>query len=141
MVDVKYEMFKIKEYDLWDLYLHMNQFPYVGRTYAWAKNPDAKKLTDMSLKEAEELHTAIIPEVNNALVESFEIDWLNLAISGNTTQHLHAHLIPRYNSPRKFYGEIFEDPNPKGNYSPYPKKELSRETLLKIVADIKLFLE
>ncbi len=50
---------------------------------------------------------------------------------------MHAHLIPRYHSPRLVHGIEFVDPNPKGNYAPYPKKELDLAILLRIKEDIK----
>jgi len=32
--EIDYEQLKIKTYDFWDLYLHVSQFPYLGRCYA-----------------------------------------------------------------------------------------------------------
>jgi len=36
-----YSAFKIKTYDYWDLFLHKNQFSYIGRCYAAAIREDA----------------------------------------------------------------------------------------------------
>ena len=135
----------LKTFDLWHLFLHPKQFPYVGRCYAVARRgfkdeidmrlrqmPEAKKVTDMSSRETIELFDIIVPEWDEAVKALFGHDWPNVAILGNEWPHLHAHLIPRYNTPRNFQGMEFVDPNPKGNYAPYPKKELPAETLIAI---------
>ena len=129
---VVFDKFKIKTYSLWDLYLHKNQFPYVGRCYAAAKRENAAKITDMTPEEGAELFNIIIPEWDKSISALFQHDWPNVAILGNDWPHLHAHLIPRYSTPRTVQGIEFVDPNPKGNYSPYPKKELPLELLLQI---------
>ena len=131
-----YEQFKIKEYELWDLFLYKNQYPYIGRCYASAKNQDADLITSMTPSECCELLYTIIPEWHRSVIELYKCDRPNIAISGNTWNHLHCHLIPRYNSKRSFEGIDFIDPNPKGNYSPYPKKEISLDILHKIKQDI-----
>src|SRR3989344_4410977 len=132
-----YEQFKIKEYDFWGLFLHVNQYPYLGRCYAWAKREDADYITGIKSGELIELFGDILPAWNKAVYELFQHDRPNLAILGNEVPHLHAHLIPRYNSPREFEGITFTDPNPTGNYSPYPKQKLSLEVLLRIRDSIK----
>jgi len=132
-----YEHFKIKVYDNWELFLHTNQYPYLGRCYAWAIRPDANKVTDMDKTETDELFNIIVPEWDRAVSELFDHDWPNVSYLGNTSPHLHWHLIPRYHTPRKFYDTDFIDPNPTGNYAPYPKKPLPEEVLMQIKRDIK----
>ena len=131
-----YEQFKIKRFDLWDLYLHKNQFPYLGRCYASAIREDANLVTDMKTSEAEELISMVIPSWHRAVSKLFGESRPNVAILGNEWPHLHAHLIPRFKEPKHFYDIEFVDPNPKGNYSPYPKREISLEVILKIKEDI-----
>ena len=132
-----YEQCKIKKYDHWQLYLHQHQYPYIGRCYAWALRDDAQKIVDMSKGEWEELFGVIIPAWDTAVKELFQHDWPNVACLGNTSPHLHWHLIPRYHSPREFHDMPFIDPNPTGNYAPYPKKELPLELILTIKEEIK----
>ena len=94
-----YEKLKVKEYNLWDLFLHEQQHPYIGRCYVWARRGEAKKVTDMTLAEGAELFQTIIPSWDNAIKNLFNHDWPNVAIFGNEAPlHLHAHLIPRYNT-------------------------------------------
>ncbi|MFH1307386.1 MAG: hypothetical protein ABIH72_00865 [archaeon] len=140
MVQINYDTFKIKRYNLWDLFLHTKQFPYIGRCYAWAKREDAVKIEDMNPKERKELFEKVVPDWEKAVSAAFAHDWTNLAFFENTTSHLHAHLIPRYNTPKEAYGIEFIDPNPKGNYSPYPHQELEGEVLIKIKEDIKTWI-
>jgi|SRR3989338_508735 len=132
-----YSEFKIKEYDFWDLFLHVNQYPYLGRCYAWAKREDADQITGIKSGELVELFGDIIPNWNLAVQQLFQHDRPNLAILGNEASHLHAHLIPRYNTPRTFYNITFTDPNPTGNYAPYPKQKIELDTLLYIRDSIK----
>lgn len=127
-----YEQFKIKIYNSWDLYLHASQFPYVGRCYAWAKRENSKKVLDMTKEDRDELFDVVIPQWENAVNVNFSPDWTNISSLGNTTPHLHWHLIPRYHSPREVKGIQFVDPNPIGNYAPYPKMEISLDILLEI---------
>lgn len=132
-----YEQFKIKEFFLWDLYLHKNQYPYLGRCYASAIRGDVNLVTDITKQEAEDLFSIVIPSWHKAVSELFGESRPNVAILGNEWPHLHAHLIPRFQGTRHFYKIDFIDPNPKGNWSPYPKREISLEVLLRIKGDIK----
>ena len=132
-----YNQFLIKRFEHWELYLHKNQYPYIGRCYAAAIREDANLVTEMQEKEREELFADIIPKWHRSVQQLYGDSRPNIAIFGNEWPHLHAHLIPRFEGTRNFYGIDFTDPNPKGNYSPYPKKELPLETLLTIKANIK----
>jgi diadenosine tetraphosphate (Ap4A) HIT family hydrolase len=132
-----YEEFKIKAYDSWDLFLHMNQYPYIGRCYAWARRENAGKVNEMNPDEREELFGLVIPEWDNAVSELFGEHWPNVACFGNEAPHLHWHLIPRYSSSIVRYGVEFRDPNPGGNYSPYPKRRIEKRVLIQIKEDIQ----
>ena len=127
----------LKGYEHWDLLLAHQCYPYIGRCKAWAKREEADHLTDMSKAERDELFDVILPEYKRAVTELFNPYRINLAIFGNTVRHLHAHFIPRYEEEKEFYGITFVDPNPYGNYAPYPKKQLERDVILKIAEDIK----
>lgn len=132
-----FDQFKIKEYHHWDLFLDKRQYPYIGRCYAWAKRPNADLITDMNTSELLELFMQVIPSWDDAVKALFTRDRPNVAILGNEAPHLHAHLIPRYSTPRTFHGIEFVDPNPKGNYAPYPKKELPLDVIMTIKDDIR----
>ena len=130
-----YEQWKIKQFNLWNLYLHKNQYPYLGRCYASAIRKDADIVTDMTKEESEELFSQIIPAWHKTITDLFGTSRPNVALFGNEWNHLHAHLIPRFSS-KEQYGITFTDPNPKGNYAPYPKREIPKDILLQIKEDI-----
>ena len=94
-----YNQLKIKSYNFWDLFLHENQYPYIGRCYASAKREDADLVTGMDPHEMWELFQTIIPQWDVAVYELFNRSRPNVAILGNKWEHLHAHLIPRYKTP------------------------------------------
>lgn len=132
-----YEQFKIKRFDNWDLYLHVQQFPYLGRAYAWARRDGVNEVSQMNSDERDELFDVVIPSWENSMKLFHDKFRTNLAIFGNTSPHLHAHLIPRFETPRQYRGIDFIDSNPTGNYAPYPKKELPLEMLLSIKEQIR----
>jgi len=131
-----YEQFKIQSYNHWDLYLHLQQYPYLGRSYAAASRANADVITDITAEECNELFFKIIPAWNHAIHRLFGKFRPNVAILGNDWPHLHAHLIPRFQEPKEFYGIQFVDPNPRGNYAPYPKLKIATNILLQIKEDI-----
>ena len=133
---MEYDDYRIRSYYFWDLFLHKEQYPYIGRAYAWALRDDAQLTTDMEAHERKELFEKVLPDWNAAVKKTFQHDWTNVASLGNTTAHLHWHFIPRYRSLKDAYGMCFEDPNPNGNYAPYPKKDIPLETLMQIKKDI-----
>ena len=133
---IDYEQFKIKRFAFWDLYLHQNQSPYIGRCYASAIREDANLVTEMEKGEAEELSSIIVPSWHHVVSKLFGDSRPNVAILGNEWPHLHAHLIPRFHGTKYFYGIEFVDPNPRGIYSPYPKQEIALEVLLNIKENI-----
>lgn len=133
----EFDQFKIRSYTHWDLFLDKKQYPYLGRCYAWAKRGQADLVTDMSVQELHELFLNIIPCWDDAVKTLFKRDRPNIAILGNEEPHLHAHLIPRYNTPRTYDGIEFVDPNPTGNYAPYPKKDIRLDILLAIKEEIR----
>lgn len=90
----------------------------------------------MNVAEHEELFGVMLPAWNLAEKKLFQHDLPNFAIFANTARHLHAHFIPRFNTPRVFAGMEFVDPNPKGNYAPYPKKELPVEVFADILENM-----
>jgi diadenosine tetraphosphate (Ap4A) HIT family hydrolase len=133
---IDFRLLKIKEFEFWNLQLHQNQFPYIGRCYAWCKRDNAKSALDMNEKENAELFSKIIPSWWNAVKALYDSERPNISCYGNEAPHLHWHLIPRFSGKRMFYSITFEDRNQKSNYAPYEKKEISLDMLIKIKNDI-----
>jgi diadenosine tetraphosphate (Ap4A) HIT family hydrolase len=132
-----YSKFLLREYHHWDLFLHKNQYPYLGRAYAWARREEAVEVKDMTTSEREELFDIVLPHWEMAMERNYGKFKTNFAFFGNDTPHLHAHFIPRFNEVKRFYELEFIDPNPTGNYAPYPKREVSLEVLMRIKEDLK----
>ncbi|MEI6058913.1 MAG: hypothetical protein WCP89_04035, partial [archaeon] len=108
------------------------QFPYLGRSYAWAKRENATDVSEMSSSERDELFDRVLPEWERAVKGMFKHDLTNVACLCNTARHLHWHFIPRYISLRTRGGIEFMDQNPDGNYAPYPKRDLPLELIFEI---------
>jgi diadenosine tetraphosphate (Ap4A) HIT family hydrolase len=117
---IHYEQLKIKEYQLWTLYLNEYQC-YLGRVCLVAKRSDAKDFIDITEAEREEFFL-IAKEVNAALQDLFAPDLMNYAALGNNFNHLHVHLIPRYKDERVFIGIKFIDKRWGSNYAPYDRE-------------------
>ena len=133
---MEFEKLKIKTYDNWDLYLHTHQNPLIGRSYAWAKRPEAKSVIDMTPHEREELFTQVIPEWDKAVKTLYNHDLVNVSALCNNAKHLHWHLVPRHHNFKEFYREEFKDPIPHRNYAHLDKKPVSDDLLIKIRDDI-----
>lgn len=131
-----WEVYLIKEYKYWKLYLHINQY-YLGRVHVWAKREGLLDLMNINKEEQEELFQ-IGKEANKALKELFNYDLMSYIVQGQKTQHLHVHFIPRYKEPRTFNGIKFVDEQWGKSYSPYNNDfDISLETKLKLVEEIK----
>ncbi|PIN91240.1 hypothetical protein COU57_01410 [Candidatus Pacearchaeota archaeon CG10_big_fil_rev_8_21_14_0_10_32_14] len=88
-------------------------------------------------RERDELFDDVIVQWELAINSLYKNKKVNVAFLANTSEHLHAHLIPRFGQDEfEKYEIVFKDPNPTGNYAPYPKKEIPLDILLTIKSDI-----
>jgi len=124
MADLDFEHLLLKEYAFWKVYLHSEQYPYVGRCYAAATRADAHEYLDLTREEHEEFSMIIVPSWLFAVKSLFPVHKPNICFLGNTWNHAHGHLIPRYARQFMYEGIEFIDPNPKGNYAPYMKRDM-----------------
>lgn len=145
-----YERFLIaSEYQYWKVYLHEQQ-QYLGRVYVSAKREEASGFAGtymrhdflaMNRSEREELFEIVMPKVKYALYELWRPDRFNYAELENEWEHLHIHIIPRYETPRMFDGITFTDTRWGKNYAPYDKAfKVPEETLMSIRDKIRLAL-
>jgi diadenosine tetraphosphate (Ap4A) HIT family hydrolase len=135
---MEYTKYLIKEYKYWELYLHLNQYPYIGRCYAWAKRTDANHFSDMTELEILEFKNNIVPDFENQLNSKFpSILRFNYTVMGNEAPHLHFHMIPRYEKDFIFMGVDCKDDKKDGNYAPYEKKKISDEVIEKLLVLLK----
>ncbi len=135
----KFEHLVIEDFEFWRLYLHPRQYPYIGRCYAASLREDAKSVVDMNGAERGELYEVVLPVWGRAVEKMFGHNSQNadVACFANEWPHLHWHLIPRFDEVVSYGGCQFRDENFGANYSPYPKKELPLELILRLVADMR----
>ena len=132
----------IAVFEHWELYLHEETTPYLGRCIAWAKRPNAQRYTDMTSEENEELRMIVgvwFEALSGWLIEEGQPAPYreNISVLGNSTPHLHAHLIPRYEKPVTVFGTVFTDPRPGHHYKPYEKKASNPKTVLRITEALR----
>jgi len=97
----------VKKYNHWTVNIHPNQ-EYLGRCVIWCDRKNALDLTDVTEDEKHEFFQ-IIQELKKTLEKAFNPDWMNYSFLGNSTRHLHCHMVPRYKNEREFAGIIFKD--------------------------------
>ncbi len=129
-----YAWYAIKNYRYWRMYMHPNQYPYLGRCYASSHRIEAQSVTDMTLEEMIEFYQVILPQWRSVITSSWGEFLPNVAFFSNTWPHLHVHMIPRFEINPVHYGVHFEDRNRGRNYAPYISLELS----IPLMADIKI---
>jgi len=125
----------IKKYKYWELYIHTNQ-SYLGRCIVWCKRNDAEDLPDATEEEQKELFV-ILGEVEGVINKTFHPGILNYAFLGNSTHHLHGHIIPRYSKDQEFDGVIFTDERWGHNYKTNHDFKISDGTFGKILGLLK----
>jgi len=134
----EFSKYKIKDYHHWSVFLHQNQ-GYLGRSIVWCNWENALDFADITSEEQGELFI-ILTELKKAIQKSFSPDWLNYAFLGNEIRHVHGHIVPRYASPRKFEGTVFEDALYGRHYKTDHNFSIPIEVVEKIRLRIKEFL-
>lgn len=100
------EHLKIKDYQYWTLYVGLSH-----QCIGWcdvALKRHIEFFEDLSEDEFKELKK-IVRDWKKSLRNLFKPNWFNIMQLGNSTQHLHFLLVPRYNHPVKYKGRIFVD--------------------------------
>ena len=136
MADSEFERLKLKGYLHWTLYLNANQ-SYLGSAYAWLNRPgEMQRLSQLMWFEMDELFEHVLPQYEKALERFSGPDHVNYAWLGNNFEqhggHGHMHLVPRYETERRFVGLAFFDVRWGKNYAPRSEWQGSEEVLLKI---------
>lgn len=117
---MNFEELRIKSYKTWTLYLNEYQC-YLGRVCLVANRESAKDFISTTSEERNEFFQ-ICEQVNAALKNLFAPDLMNYASLGNNFNHLHVHVIPRYEKERTFGGIKFTDKRWGSNYAPYDRE-------------------
>jgi diadenosine tetraphosphate (Ap4A) HIT family hydrolase len=86
----------------------------------------------------EEPVTALLPEewselqselqwLTGRLQEAFSPDHFNYAFLQNGDRHIHLHVIPRYEQPRRFADTDFSDSDYPGHYTPGVERRVGQD--------------
>ena len=75
--------------------------------------------------------------VKRAATTLIKPNHMDVAISGNRTPHLHAHLVPRFREPVNYEGREFIDCNNGGSYAYCGERALSDVVMTPMRDDLK----
>ena len=104
-----FELYEIKEYAYWSLQLFRDDQYYLGRCVAVLDSRHIVDITELTEDEREELFETVLPELQQSLDTISSPDMYNYASIGMDCSHFHLHIIPRYNTPTEFNGQVFKD--------------------------------
>ena len=109
---------------------------FLGRCY-FALNLHETDVTKLLQAERDSLW-AFFSRAKSALDSLFAPDHYNYVFLMNLTPHLHAHIIPRYGSPREFAGETFIDGRLGDHYDTQASHLLGDDAYDELAAAIRL---
>lgn len=121
--------------DHWTIVVNSDQ-AFLGRCY-FALTRHETDVTKLSQAERDSLWD-FFARAKGALDSLFSPDHYNYVFLMNVTPHLHAHIIPRYDSPREFAGETFIDGRHGDHYDTQASHMLSDDVLDELAAAIRL---
>ena len=118
----------------WTIILNENQAT-LGRVYFALRRHE----TDITLLTADEQADLwrCLSTVKCALDKLFAPDHVNFVFHMNLVGHVHAHLYPRYKSPRTFAGAFFEDPLFGRHYNHSEERILTPDVFTVLLGDIR----
>ena len=129
----------VMESDCWKLVVNVNQ-NLLGKCFL-TLNRHEESVSDLSETEWLDLHRQL-KRTTKALAEAFAPDHFNYAFLQNQDKHVHFHVIPRFATPRKFAGCLFEDPDFPGHYRvPSPGNMVSGDVLTEVADGIRNIIE
>lgn len=123
--------------DHWQLVLNRNQ-NLLGKCFlALRRHLEAVPL--LSPAEWTDLHQQLA-QATEMLRLAFQPDHFNYAFLQNQDRHVHLHLIPRYQEPRRFADLVFEDPDYPGHYTvPAPTRHLAQSQVTALAEHLQQF--
>ncbi len=112
----------VKDYGNWIYRVSPSQFLLgVGVLIHKEHKEGLTSLSEADISEA----LTVIKSIEVALKRSFNPDWFNYLQTNNSVRHFHFHIIPRYQNPVEFEGEVFVDNTftgmPEESYRTLPK--------------------
>lgn len=125
----------------WAVLLHRNQWN-LGRSLVVLRSRTIDDPLELDESEREELWTVAIPRIAHALEAAFKPDRLNYLHLANRLEHVHWHVVPRYetNPVREFGGHVFKDKRQGRTPRSKKKGNVSRELLERIASQVEAHL-
>ena len=126
----------IREYEFWTVLANFKQ-PTLGANLI-VLNRHTPKLSAMTEDENYEyLH--VVTAVENALDQAFQPNMVNHLMLANTVNHVHYHVVPRYQQEKVFAGNRWIDEN----YGTIPKLKVSekpQEIITAVIEELQKYL-
>ena len=115
MMETRHETFQafgwpgtvIKDYTYWSVLVRPKQVT-LGSMVLIAKS-DAKAYSELSAEAFAEMHE-VIADIEAAARQAFSYEKINYLMLMMKDPQVHAHVIPRYGSPKQFGETVFTDP-------------------------------
>jgi diadenosine tetraphosphate (Ap4A) HIT family hydrolase len=124
--------------DLWGVALYRNQ-TYLGRSMVYLRSRAIDDPLELTAEERDELWEEVLPALAAALRAAFAPDRINYAHLANRTNHVHWHVVPRYEAEpeRWFAGQRFLDNRQGMIFRTHRRGRMPREVLEAIAAELR----
>src|SRR3954471_6874968 len=124
--------------DRWGVALYRNQ-TYLGRSMVYLRSRIADDPLALTTDERDELWEEIFPALAGALTAAFSPDRINYAHLANRTNHVHWHVVPRYEADpeRHFAGHAFYDDRQGMIFRTKARGRVPREVADAIAAEVR----
>jgi diadenosine tetraphosphate (Ap4A) HIT family hydrolase len=122
----------------WGVLLYRNQ-TYLGRSLVYLSTRPLTDPLDLTSDERDELWLETLPRLAATLLAAFPADRLNYAHLANRVNHVHWHVVPRYETtPRiEFAGHLFKDKRPGRIFRAAKRGRVTPEVLEAIAAHVR----
>jgi diadenosine tetraphosphate (Ap4A) HIT family hydrolase len=127
--------------DTWGVALYRNQ-TYLGRSMVYLRSRSIEDPLALSADERDELWEEVLPALASALASAFAPDRINYAHLANRTNHVHWHVVPRYEADpeRWFAGHHFHDDRQGMIFRTKARGRVPTDVLEAIAAELRSYL-
>jgi diadenosine tetraphosphate (Ap4A) HIT family hydrolase len=124
--------------DRWGVLLYRNQ-TYLGRSLVYLSTRALTDPLELTADERDELWLETLPRLAATLMAAFPADRLNYAHLANRTNHVHWHVVPRYETTPvvEFAGWVFKDKRPGRIFRAAKRGRVTPEVLEAIAAHVR----